>query len=136
MKYRIEVRSHVHDEFIDLTQMVQDLAQSSGVKEGICVLTIPHTTAGLSVNENWDASVKADLLTVLDRLVPGRGDYTHVEGNAAAHVKSVLLGTSQTLIIEGGKLALGSWQGIFLAEFDGPRTRQVLVRILSDVEVP
>jgi len=136
MKYQIEVHSRAKDEFVDITPQVRDLVQKSGVQEGICVLAIPHTTAALSVNENWDPSVQVDVLKVLDRLVPVRDDYSHAEGNAAAHVKSVLLGTSQTLLIEGRKLSLGRWQGLFLAEFDGPRTRRVAVRILADREAP
>jgi secondary thiamine-phosphate synthase enzyme len=132
MKYSIEVHSGAKDEFVDITQKVRDLVQPSGVKEGICVLTNPHTSAGLLVSENCDASLNADILAGLERLVPSRSDYAHVGGNTPAHIKSCLVGTSETLQIEDRKLALGTWQGIFLAEFDGPRTRRVVVRIIAD----
>jgi secondary thiamine-phosphate synthase enzyme len=132
MKYSIEVRSRAKDEFIDITERVRELVRQSGVQEGICVLTVPHTTAGLSVNENWDAALNGDLLAGLQRLVPARSDYAHVGGNTPSHIKSCLFGVSETLLIENGTLSLGQWQGVYFAEFDGPRTRQVKVRILAD----
>jgi secondary thiamine-phosphate synthase enzyme len=132
MKYTIQVHSRASDEFVDITRKVQDLVQQSGVKEGICVLTVPHTTAGLSVNENQDSALNGDLLAGLRRLVPARSDYAHAGGNTPAHIKSCLVGVSETLQIEDRKLALGTWQGVFLAEFDGPRTRHVVVRIIAD----
>jgi secondary thiamine-phosphate synthase enzyme len=95
---------------------------------------VPHTTAGLLVNENWDPSVCHDLLSTLDRLVPRQGQYTHTEGNAAAHIKSCLVGTSELLLVDGGDLILGRWQGVLFAEFDGPRRRRVLVRVIRDAE--
>jgi len=134
MQFEIQVSSKAKAELVDITTEVQRCIRESGVQEGICVLFVPHTTAGLTVNENWDPSVKADILAVLDRLVPWQASYRHTEGNAAAHVKASLLGASQTLFIQNGKLVLGTWQGVFLAEFDGPRRREVLVRILADTE--
>lgn len=134
MQFEIQVSSKTKAELVDITAEVHRCVRESGVQQGICVLFVPHTTAGVTVNENWDPSVKADILAVLDRLVPWQGSYRHTEGNAAAHVKASLLGSSQTLFIQNGKLVLGTWQGVFLAEFDGPRRREVLVRIISDAE--
>lgn len=134
MKYQIEVQTRSKEDFVDITQQVRDCVRKSGVQNGVCVLFVPHATAGLTVNENWDPSVKADTLATLDRLVPWRANYQHVEGNAAAHIKSCLVGTSETLLVDAGNLVLGTWQGVFLAEFHGPRRRQVLVRVIPDVE--
>jgi secondary thiamine-phosphate synthase enzyme len=134
MRFEIHVSSTKRDEFVDITPEVQSCVQKSGVQNGVCILSVPHTTAGLAVNENWDPSVRADVLQVLDRLVPWQADYHHTEGNAAAHVKSCLVGASETLLVEGGKLDLGTWQGVFFAEFNGPRRRRVLVRVIPDVE--
>jgi secondary thiamine-phosphate synthase enzyme len=135
MRFEIKVQSETRDDFVDITAQVRECVRKSGVQEGICVLFVPHATAGLTVNENWDPSVKADTLGVLDRLVPWSTNYRHVEGNAAAHIKSCLVGTSETLLVESGNLVLGTWQGVFLAEFHGPRQRRVLVRVLADTEV-
>lgn len=134
MKFEIQVSSKQRAEFVDITSEVQSCVQQSGVQDGICVLSVPHTTAGLVVNENWDPSVRVDILAVLDRLVPWQANYQHTEGNAAAHIKSCLVGTSEMLLVEAGKLVLGTWQGIFFAEFDGPRRRRVFVRVIPDVE--
>jgi secondary thiamine-phosphate synthase enzyme len=134
MKFEIQVSSKERAEFVDITSEVESSVQKSGVQDGVCVLSVPHTTAGLVVNENWDRSVRVDILEVLDRLVPWQGNYRHTEGNAAAHIKSCLVGVSEMLLVEAGKLKLGTWQGIFFAEFDGPRRRRVLVRVIPDVE--
>ena len=134
MKFEIQVSSKERAEFVDITSEVESCVQKSGVQDGICVLSVPHTTAGLVVNENWDPSVRVDILAVLDRLVPWQANYRHTEGNAAAHIKSCLVGISEMLLVEAGKLKLGTWQGIFLAEFDGPRRRRVFVRVIPDVE--
>jgi len=136
LKFEVRVHSQSRDDFVDITPQVQDCVRKSGTDRGICVIFVPHTTAGLTVNENWDPAVKADTLTALDRLVPRHANYQHVEGNAAAHIKSCLMGTSVTLLIESGTLMLGEWQGVFLAEFDGPRSRRVLVRVIRDLEEP
>jgi secondary thiamine-phosphate synthase enzyme len=125
----IEIRTRSKEEFVDLTAAVGRIAEAAGVSEGMCVVAVPHTTAGVTVNENADPDVKADLLMTLRRIVPDSLSYTHAEGNSPAHVKSTLVGSSVSLIIEGGRLQLGTWQGIFLCEFDGPRTRKVWVKI-------
>jgi len=103
----------------------------SGVRQGLCMVYVPHTTAGVTINESADPSVRADLLMVLNQMVPWKADYRHLEGNSPAHVKSSLVGTSQTVAIENGTLVLGTWQGIFFCEFDGPRQRSVHLRIME-----
>ncbi|HEX3630253.1 MAG TPA: secondary thiamine-phosphate synthase enzyme YjbQ [Candidatus Dormibacteraeota bacterium] len=127
---RLPVRSRKHADVVDITQRVQDVVSASGVSSGLCQVYVQHTTAGVFINENADPDVMDDFLTTLDRLVPWKHDYRHAEGNAAAHIKATLIGTSQTVPVREGKLALGTWQGIYFAEFDGPRERQVLVTVL------
>ena len=106
--------------------------EASGIREGICLVAVAHTTAGVFVNENADPDVTRDLLGALRRLVPDEGDYRHAEGNSPAHIKAVLTGNDVALALRGGALALGRWQGIFLAEFDGPRARSVTVSVVGD----
>jgi secondary thiamine-phosphate synthase enzyme len=132
MVHQIEVRTRSHDELVDITDRIQGLVSQSGLKAGLCHLFVPHTTAGLTLNENWDPAVRHDLLTALDKLVPWDDDYQHGEGNSAAHVKASLVGFAHTLLVKNGRLVLGSWQGIYLAEFDGPRRRRVLVTIVGE----
>jgi secondary thiamine-phosphate synthase enzyme len=114
----------------EITHRVNDLIRRSGVEEGVCYLYLPHTTAGIIINENADPSVARDILDRLEALVPSKGNYHHLEGNAPAHIKSSLTGLSLTVPIEKGRLALGRWQGVFLCEFDGPRDRTVLMQVL------
>jgi len=127
----IEIRTKSRQEFVDLTAEVGRLVAASGVKDGICVVAVPHTTAGVTVNENADPDVRADMDVALRRIVPDSLPYAHGEGNSPAHVKASLVGSSATLVVEGGKLRLGTWQGIFFCEFDGPRTRQAWVQIVG-----
>lgn len=112
---------------VDITRDIEQIVRKSGITEGICRLSIPHTTAGIFVNEKDDPAVAADIMDALTKLVPHRGSYSHAEGNSDSHIKSVLTGTSVTLPVAGGWLSLGRWQGVFFAEFDGPRTRTVNV---------
>jgi len=128
MTQQIEVRTRSHDELLDITGQVQQIVSQNGVSNGLCHVFVPHTTAGLTLNENWDPAVRSDMLMALNKLVPWDDDYQHGEGNSAAHVKASLMGFSLTLPVENGRLALGSWQGIYLVEFDGPRRRRVLLR--------
>jgi secondary thiamine-phosphate synthase enzyme len=128
---QIEIRTSGRQSFEDITQQVQQAVSESGVQEGLCHLFCLHTTAGLTVNENWDPSVQHDISLALNEMVPQRRDFQHREGNSPAHVKSSLVGASQTLFVSGGRLILGSWQGVYLAEFDGPRTRKVLVKVVE-----
>jgi secondary thiamine-phosphate synthase enzyme len=108
------------------------MVREKGMQNGVCHVFVPHTTAGVTLNENWDPTVRADILMELDKIVPWHDNYHHAEGNAAAHIKASLVGCSQTLLVEDGRLVLGTWQGIFLAEFDGPRRRRVLVKLVGD----
>ena len=128
----ISVRTSARDDLVDLTARVQAVVKKSGVKTGLVHVFIPHTTAGVTVNENADPSVPRDILHALDRAIPWEGGYAHGEGNSAAHVKASLVGNQTTVFIEGGALALGTWQGIFLCEFDGPRDRKVWVKTVRD----
>ena len=126
---KLSVTTRQHAQMVDITAQVQRAIGESGVTEGVAVIFCPHTTAGLTLNEHADPSVAADILETLERVVPWRSNYRHTEGNAAAHVKATMVGSSATVLIEAGQLALGTWQGIFFCEFDGPRSRQVWVEL-------
>jgi secondary thiamine-phosphate synthase enzyme len=127
----INIMTKAREEFVDLTAEVERLVAASGVKSGLCVVTVPHTTAGITINENADPDVRADMDMALRRIVPDALPYAHGEGNSPAHIKSSLVGSSVTLIVEGGRLRLGTWQGIFFCEFDGPRTRNAWVQVVG-----
>ncbi len=126
----IQVKTTTRNELVDITPQVEKVVEESGVGEGICVLVVPHTTAAVTVNENADPSVKADIIAKLSELAPEGDRYRHMEGNADAHIKAVIVGSSETLLVRGGRLSLGTWQGVFFCEFDGPRTRRVIIRVL------
>lgn len=128
--YRINIQTTTTVDFYEITDEVQRVVDASGIKEGVCYIFVPHTTAAITVNEHADPSVVEDMSVALEKLVPRLGHYQHGEGNAPAHIKAGLFGSSQVLFIEKGKLVLGTWQGIFFCEFDGPRHRSVLVKIL------
>jgi len=130
--HRIGVSTEARVEFRDITEEVQAMVKSSGIESGICHVFVPHTTAAITVNENADPSVAADITTQLEVIVPKHSGYRHMEGNAPAHIKASLVGNSQTLLVEGGKLVLGTWQGIFFCEFDGPRNRTIQIKIVPD----
>jgi len=129
---QLEINTKSAAELVDITAEVQRAVREQGMQSGVCHVFVPHTTAGLTLNENWDPDVRADILMELDKIVPWRDNYRHAEGNSAAHIKASLMGASQTILVEGGRLVLGTWQGIFLAEFDGPRRRRVLVKLVGD----
>ena len=129
MLNRLSIRTHSRSELMDITPLVRDIVHKSKIENGVCYVFVPHTTAGVTINENADPSVKQDILMELDKLVPWQGDYSHLEGNAAAHIKASLVGSSETIPVEKGDLVLGTWQGVFFAEFDGPRRREVWVKI-------
>jgi len=131
MIVQVELRTSSHSELQDITAQVQDAVARSGVQEAVCHVFVPHTTAGLTLNENWDPDVRADLVRAMAAMVPDVV-YHHGEGNSPAHLMSTLVGASETLLVDGGRLVLGSWQGIYFAEFDGPRSRRVLVKIVPD----
>ena len=127
----LTIQSGKRADAIDITERVQRVVNESGVETGLCQVYVPHTTAGVFINENDDPDALRDILTTLEALVPWENDYRHAEGNAAAHIKASLVGTSQTVPVRGGRLMLGRWQGIYFADFDGPRERQLQVTVLA-----
>ncbi len=127
----IEIRTKARQEFVDITADVERRVAASGVQTGICVVTVPHTTAGVTVNENAAPDVRADIAMTLRKIVPDALPYAHSEGNGPAHVKASLVGSAATLIVEGGRLQLGTWQAIYFCEFDGPRARRARVQVLG-----
>ncbi len=132
MIHTLNVRTSHRAELVDITTRVQEAVDESGAESGECIVYVPHTTAGVTINENADPTVQQDVLGHLAKLVPSDGGYRHSEGNSDAHIKASLMGFSATVLVEGGRLVLGTWQGIYLAEFDGPRPRRVLVKVHSD----
>jgi secondary thiamine-phosphate synthase enzyme len=128
----LRVKTTRRTQLLDVTQAVERTVAQSGVVTGICHVYVPHTTAGVMINEHADPDVATDLEGVFDRLVPHSGPYRHAEGNTDSHAKAVMVGTSQLIFVEKGKLALGTWQGIFLCEFDGPRERKIWVKVIDD----
>jgi secondary thiamine-phosphate synthase enzyme len=126
----INVKTKSRNEFVDITEMVQEVIKDAGVTKGICFLYVPHTTAGITINEGADPSVQRDIINALCRLVPHEMNYSHREGNADAHIKSTLVGNSVNVVIDEGKLVLGTWQAVFFCEFDGPRHRRIAVKFL------
>jgi len=127
----LSVKTSSRTELIDITSKIAQLVKESGVTEGLCMLYVPHTTGAVTINESADPSVRGDILMVLNQIIPWDAGYQHMEGNSPAHVKSTLVGASELVAIENGALALGTWQGIFFCEFDGPRTRKVHVRFIE-----
>ena len=128
----IDLKSRVRTEFIDITADIKEMLKAANVGNGVCHVFVLHTTAGITVNEGADAAVKMDINRFLNKLIPQDPYFNHAEGNSDAHIKSTLVGTSQNLLIENGKLLLGTWQSVFFCEFDGPRPRRVAVKIVAD----
>ncbi len=126
---KISIRTAKRIDLIDITGQIQNIVAKSKVKDGICFLFCPHTTAGLTINENADPEVKKDIINTLNKLVPENAGYAHSEGNADSHIKSSLFGSTLTIFIEDGQLAFGTWQGIYFCEGDGPRSREIWVKI-------
>jgi secondary thiamine-phosphate synthase enzyme len=124
----IGIKTADRSEMIDITSTVTEQLQKAGLQEGVCHIYVPHTTAGITINEGADPSVVADIQAMLNTLVPWEGPYKHLEGNAAAHIKSSMVGSSVTVLVESGRLKLGTWQAIFFCEFDGPRIRKVYIK--------
>ena len=129
--FTFDVRTDKHTQMKDITRQVQDAVRQSGVTDGLCIVFIPHTTAAVTINENADPDVVRDLNMELDKIVPWEDGYHHIEGNSAAHLKSSLVGASEHIIIEGGRLLLGTWQGVYFCEYDGPRHRKAIVKIIE-----
>ncbi|MDD5421927.1 MAG: secondary thiamine-phosphate synthase enzyme YjbQ [Candidatus Omnitrophota bacterium] len=136
MIINIPITTKMRTEMIDITPVVEAALKRSKTNSGTCQIFVPHTTAGLTINENADPSVKRDILSGLEKAAPLDGNYEHSEGNSAAHIKSTIVGTDKTVFVEDGKLKLGTWQGIFFCEFDGPRQRGILVNITRNFIPP
>jgi len=128
----LSVKTREQTELIDITTDINQLIQKSGTDQGLCMIYVPHTTAAVTINESADPSVKSDILMILNQIIPWEANYRHLEGNSPAHIKSTLVGSSELIAIENHRLALGTWQGIFFCEFDGPRARKVDVRIMAE----
>lgn len=128
----LSVKTREQTELIDITTDIKQLIQKSGTDQGLCMIYVPHTTAAVTINESADPSVKSDILMILNQIIPWEANYRHLEGNSPAHIKSTLVGSSELIAIENHRLVLGTWQGIFFCEFDGPRTRKVDVRIMEE----
>jgi secondary thiamine-phosphate synthase enzyme len=126
------IRTNKHAEFLEITDKLQEAVDESGIKEGVCVAVVPHTTAGITINENADPDVVADMIYALDKAIPWKDPhYQHSEGNTAAHIKSSLMGHSVQVIVRGGRLQFGTWQGVYFCEFDGPRSRNLWVTVIG-----
>lgn len=128
----LRVKTRRRTQLVDVTELVERVVGESGVDSGVCYVYVPHTTAGVTINEHADPDVASDLEGVFDRLVPHSGPYRHAEGNTDSHAKTVMVGTSRVIFVEKGKLVLGTWQGVFLCEFDGPRERKIWVKVNAD----
>ncbi len=133
MRYAtLDVKTSAHTQMIDITGMVAKAIKDSGVKSGICMVSVPHTTAAVTINENADPDVVRDLIMELDKVIPWTDGYHHMEGNSAAHLKSSLTGASEMVMVEDGRPVLGTWQGLYFCEFDGPRNRKLDIKIIED----
>lgn len=130
MLFQFEIKTSARTQMIDMTGEVSKIVSESGIKDGLAVIHIPHTTAAVTINENADPDVQKDMTKFMDRLIPHENWFDHSEGNSDSHIKSSLFGCSQTVIIEKGRLVLGTWQGIYFCEFDGPRSRKVFVKVI------
>jgi secondary thiamine-phosphate synthase enzyme len=128
MMLTLPINTRHRSEMIDITSNVEEELKRSGLKDGVCFLFVPHTTAGITINESADPSVATDIQAMLNKLIPWEGSYRHLEGNSAAHIKSSLIGNSVMVFVESGHLKLGTWQGIFFCEFDGPRSRKLYIK--------
>ena len=131
MTSRFQVASKDRCQFIDITSEVQKAVRAAGISRGLCTVFVPHTTAGVTINENADPSVVRDMLMELEKIVPFNDHYTHREGNSAAHIKASLIGSTVQIIVDSGSMSLGTWQGIYFCEFDGPRRRSILVHVVG-----
>ena len=128
----LTVKTTQQTELVDITTQIRQVIQKEDCQDGFCFLYVPHTTAAITINESADPSVKSDILMVLNKVIPWDAGYRHLEGNSAAHIKSTLVGASELIAIENGQLVLGTWQGIFFCEFDGPRTRKLHMRLMAN----
>jgi secondary thiamine-phosphate synthase enzyme len=129
---KFSIQTTEQTQLLDITTQIQKEIRGSDIKSGVCHIFVPHTTAAITINENADPDVKKDILMELNKIIPFNDNYRHLEGNSAAHIKASLMGSSETIIIENGSLRLGTWQGVYFCEFDGPRTRTVWVKLIHD----
>ena len=129
---KFTLRTQSKEQFIDITAHISEIIREKGFRSGVCTIFIPHTTAGVTINENADSDVVRDILYQLDKVIPQHNNYHHGEGNSAAHIKALISGSSLQVIVENGRLVLGTWQGIYFCEYDGPRTRSVLIKLIGD----
>ncbi len=127
---KVPVSTRARVEFVNIDELVQEAVRAGGATDGVCYICVPHTTAGITINENADPAVREDIISELNKIVPFDDAYHHMEGNAAAHIKASLVGFSQAVPVEGGKLVLGTWQSIYFCEFDGPRRRHIYVHVI------
>ncbi len=134
MIQRFKVKTSAKTDLVDITASVREAVRKAAIREGICFIYVPHTTAAITINENADPSVPEDILMMINKLVPFQDRYHHLEGNSSAHIKSTLVGCSQVVFVESGKLVLGRWQGIFFCEFDGPRDREIMIKVAGSGE--
>ncbi|NLK98349.1 secondary thiamine-phosphate synthase enzyme YjbQ [Defluviitalea saccharophila] len=130
--FQFPVSTKKNEEFVDITYLIKQAVEKSKIQNGIAVVYCPHTTAGITINENADPDVVRDIIATLDKVFPVHGDYRHFEGNSHAHLKSSYMGAEKTIIIHEGKLVLGTWQSVYFCEFDGPRNRKVFIKLISD----
>lgn len=128
----LNIKTNTHTEMQEITDRVQEAVSESGIEDGICMLFVPHTTAAITINENADPDVVRDFIMELDKIVPWDYGYHHIEGNSAAHLKASIIGFSENIIVENGRLQLGTWQGIYFCEYDGPRSRKLKIKIIED----
>ena len=135
MLIKLEVQTSKHTQMLDITRLVRKAVGDSGISDGICTVFIPHTTAAVTINENADPDVVRDFTAEIGKIVPWEDGYHHMEGNSAAHLKASMIGFSEQIIVDGGKLVLGTWQGIYFCEFDGPRRRNVYVKVMGPAAV-
>ena len=131
MKYSLEVKTSSRTQMLDITKDIEKIIKESEIKNGSCIVFIPHTTAAVTINENADPDVQKDFIKAINKIVPWDDDYLHMEGNSAAHLKASMIGFSEQLMVEKGRILLGTWQGIYFIEFDGPRNRKVWVSIFA-----
>ncbi len=136
MKETVMIQTHSRVEMIDITAKIQEVIDRSGVRDGICVVFVPHTTAAVTINENADPDVRNDIMAHLGEMIPPRRSFLHVEGNSDSHIKVSLTGSSGTVMVDEGRLDLGTWQSIFFCEFDGPRNRRCTVKVIGEKDVP
>jgi secondary thiamine-phosphate synthase enzyme len=128
----VTIDTKQRNQMIDITSIVETSVRDTGIKDGMCYVFVPHTTAAVTINENADEDVKVDILNTLSKLIPYRDDYRHMEGNSDAHVKATLTGSTAAVIVQEGKLVLGTWQSLFFCEFDGPRKRKIMIKVVGD----